>query len=70
MDFGFVLGGLLFLETVFGLPGLGLTALEGITNFDLPVTMGVVIFGTTTILVCNLIVDLVYAWIDPRIRIA
>ena len=69
MDFGFVLGGLLFLEVVFGLPGLGRQAIESINQFDLPVTMGIVIFGTVTILVCNLVVDLLYAVIDPRIRL-
>ena len=58
MDLGFVLGGLFFLEYVFALPGLGNTALDSITTFDLPVTMGVVIFGTLTILIANLIVDL------------
>ena len=70
MDLGFVLGGLFFLEFVFGLPGLGLQAIESINAFDLPVTMGIVVFGTTTILFFNLIVDLLYAWIDPRIRLA
>jgi peptide/nickel transport system permease protein len=45
-------------------------ALDSITTFDLPVTMGVVIFGTLTILIANLIVDLLYAVIDPRIRLA
>jgi peptide/nickel transport system permease protein len=70
MDFGFVLGGLFFLEFVFGLPGLGLTAIQSINAFDLPVTMGIIIFGTTAIIVCNLIVDLLYATIDPRIRLA
>jgi peptide/nickel transport system permease protein len=70
MDFGFVLGGLFFLEFVFGLPGLGLIAIQSINAFDLPVTMGIVIFGTTAILVCNHVVDLLYATIDPRIRLA
>jgi peptide/nickel transport system permease protein len=70
MDLGFVLGGLFFLEYVFALPGLGNTALDSIATFDLPVTMGVVIFGTLTILVANLVVDLLYAVIDPRIRLA
>jgi peptide/nickel transport system permease protein len=70
MDFGFVLGGLFFLEFVFGLPGLGLQAIQSINAFDLPVTTGIVVFGTTAILLCNLIVDLLYAAIDPRIRLA
>jgi peptide/nickel transport system permease protein len=70
MDFGFVLGGLLFLEVVFGMPGLGAQAIESINTFDLPVTMGIVMFGTFAILFCNLLVDVLYAWIDPRIRIS
>ena len=70
MDIGFVLGGLFFLEFVFSMPGLGNLAIDSITLFDYPVTMGVVIFGTIMILAANLIVDLVYAWIDPRVRLA
>jgi len=70
MDLGFVLGGLFFLEFVFSMPGLGNTAIDSITLFDYPVTMGVVIFGTVMILVANLLVDVLYAWIDPRVRLA
>jgi peptide/nickel transport system permease protein len=70
MDIGFVLGGLFFLEFVFSMPGLGNLAIDSITLFDYPVTMGVVIFGTIMILAANLVVDLVYAWIDPRVRLA
>jgi peptide/nickel transport system permease protein len=70
MDLGFVLGGLFFLEYVFALPGLGNVALDSISTFDLPVTMGVVIFGTLAILVANLVVDLLYAVIDPRVRLS
>ena len=70
MDIGLALGGALFTETVFGLPGLGKVAIESIFNFDLPITQGVIVFGTLAIIFFNLIVDLVYAWIDPRIRLA
>jgi peptide/nickel transport system permease protein len=69
MDIGLLLGGAIFTETVFGLPGLGLIAIESITNFDLPVTQGVVVFGAIAIIVFNLVVDILYAWIDPRIRL-
>ena len=54
---------------VFGLNGLGGTALESIGRFDLPVLQGVVIFGAVAIIIFSLIVDLLYAWIDPRIRL-
>ena len=70
MDIGLALGGAVFTETVYGLPGLGRVAIESINNFDLPITQGVVVFGTFSIIVFNLFVDLFYAWIDPRIRLA
>src|SRR5262245_6813315 len=69
MDIGIALGGAIFTETVFGLPGMGKVAIESIFNFDLPITQGVVVFGTFMIIVFNLFVDIFYAWIDPRIRL-
>jgi peptide/nickel transport system permease protein len=69
MDIGLLLGGAIFVETVFALPGLGQTAVSAIFQFDLPKVQGVVIFGAFAIIVLNLIVDLFYAWIDPRIRL-
>jgi peptide/nickel transport system permease protein len=70
LDLGLAFGGAIFLENVFSLPGLGQTALDSLNSFDLPVTMGVVIFGTMAIIIFNLIVDLLYAVVDPRIRLA
>ena len=70
MDIGAAFGTAIFTETIFNLPGLGNTALQSIQSFDLPVTQGVVIFGTLSILTANLIVDLLYAVIDPRIRLS
>jgi peptide/nickel transport system permease protein len=69
LDLGIAMGGAIFTETIFGLPGLGQEALQSITQFDLPVTQGIVVFGTLCIIVANLVVDLFYAWIDPRIRL-
>jgi len=69
MDIGVALGGAIFTETIFALPGLGQTALVAITNFDLPTVQGVVVFATIAIIVFNLVVDLLYAVIDPRIRL-
>jgi peptide/nickel transport system permease protein len=69
MDIGLLLGGAIFIETVFGLNGLGGTAIRSIGQFDLPVLQGVVIFGAGAIIVFTLIVDLLYAWADPRIRL-
>jgi peptide/nickel transport system permease protein len=69
MDIGIALGGAIFTESVYGLPGLGKTAINSISNFDLPTTQGVVVFATLCIILFNLLVDLLYAWIDPRIRL-
>jgi peptide/nickel transport system permease protein len=70
MDIGLALGGAIFTETVYGLPGLGKTALEALEGFDLPAVMGIVVFATICVIVFNLIVDLLYAVIDPRIRLS
>jgi peptide/nickel transport system permease protein len=70
LDIGVLLGGAIFTETVFGLPGLGKTALERLEGFDLPAVMGITVFATFAIIVINLIVDILYAWVDPRIRLS
>ena len=69
MDLELALGGTFFTETVYGLPGLGKLAVGSIANFDLPDDAGVVVFATLCIIVFNLLVDTLYAWIDPRIRL-
>jgi peptide/nickel transport system permease protein len=69
MDIGILLGGAIFIETVFGLNGLGATAIRSISQFDLPTLQGVIIFGAVAIIIFTLIVDLLYAWVDPRIRL-
>jgi len=70
MDIGLALGGAVFTETVYGLPGLGKRALEALEGFDLPAVMGIVVFATVCVIIFNLIVDLLYAVIDPRIRLS
>jgi peptide/nickel transport system permease protein len=70
MDIGVALGGAIFTETVYQLPGLGRTAVVAIQAQDLATLQGVVVFATIAILFFNLIVDLMYAWIDPRIRLS
>jgi peptide/nickel transport system permease protein len=69
MDIGVALGGAIFTESVYQLPGLGRTALIGIQTEDLATVEAVVVFATMVILFFNLIVDILYAWIDPRIRL-
>jgi peptide/nickel transport system permease protein len=70
MDIGLALGGAVFTETVYSLPGLGRTAVQALNNYDIPTVQGVIVFATIVIITFNLIVDLLYAWIDPRIRLA
>jgi peptide/nickel transport system permease protein len=70
MDIGLALGGAVFTETIYSLPGLGRTAVQALGTLDLPTVEGIVVFSTLAIIVFNLIVDLLYAWIDPRIRLA
>jgi len=69
MDMGVAFGGAVFVETVFGLPGLGQTAVTSLRRQDLPIIMGIVVWSTLAILAFNLIVDVLYAALDPRVRI-
>ena len=69
MDMGIAFGGAVFVESVFGLPGLGQTAVTSLRRQDLPTIMGIVVWSTLAILTFNLIVDLVYAAVDPRVQI-
>ena len=70
MDIGIALGGAIFTEYVFGLPGIGRLAVQSTLSFDLPTVQGIVVFATLCIILFNLIVDILYAFIDPRIRLA
>ena len=68
LDIGILLGGAILTETVFNIQGIGRFAYNAITRFDLPVIQGTVLFGAFFIVVMNLIVDILYAFIDPRVR--
>ena len=68
LDLGFFLGGVVIIEQVFSWPGVGRLAVDSITNTDVPLIMGTVLFGTFCIVAANLLVDIVIAVIDPRIR--
>jgi peptide/nickel transport system permease protein len=69
MDIGVALGGAVFTESVYQLPGLGRNLVIGIQSNDFATVQGVVVFATIAILCFNLIVDIMYAWVDPRIRL-
>jgi peptide/nickel transport system permease protein len=68
LDFGILLGGAVLTETVFGLPGLGQMAIQGTKTNDLPQVLGVVLLIAVFVAIANLVVDLLYAVVDPRVR--
>ena len=68
MDVANLFGGAVLTETVFGIPGIGGLAWKAIRQRDLPMVMGAVLFAALFIVVANLVVDLAYAFLDPRIR--
>ncbi|EDY45573.1 ABC transporter permease [Streptomyces sp. SPB074] len=70
MDFALLLGGAVITERVFSFQGMGAYAIEGVTRSDLPIVMGVTLVAAFFIVLCNLVVDLVYAAIDPRVRLS
>lgn len=69
LDVGILLGGAIITEYVFGMPGMGFTAVQAITQQDLPVIIGVVIVAATAVVVANIVVDAFYAVLDPRVRL-
>ena len=68
LDLGQLLGGAVLTETVFSINGLGKLAIGAIANTDLPIITGVTVFSAFFIVVANLIVDVLYAVVDPRVR--
>jgi peptide/nickel transport system permease protein len=68
LDIGTLLGGAILTEIVFNIPGVGRLAWDGIQNSDLPVIQGTVLFGGFFIVIANLVVDIGYAFLDPRVK--
>lgn len=68
LQFGFLLAGAVVIETVFALPGLGSFSIEAITKRDLPTVQGLVLFMAFLFIITNMLVDLVYSLVDPRIK--
>jgi peptide/nickel transport system permease protein len=68
LDIGILLGGAILTESVFNIPGIGRLAFESIQNSDLPMIQGTVLLGAFFIVMMNLVVDVAYAFIDPRVR--
>jgi peptide/nickel transport system permease protein len=69
MNIALSIGSALFVEEVFNLHGLGAELVGSTHQTDIPLVIGVVVFITLVVIVCNFVVDVAYAWIDPRIRL-
>ncbi|MEV5533371.1 ABC transporter permease [Streptomyces prunicolor] len=70
MDLGALIGGAILTESTFNLPGLGRAVLDAIRNQDLPIILGVTLITSLAVLLANLVVDILYAVIDPRVRLS
>lgn len=70
VDLAGLLSGVVLTETVFNWPGIGRLAFEAVFNLDIPLIMGTVLFGAAIVIGANILVDLLYAWLDPRIRLS
>ena len=68
MNVGIIIGGSVLIETVFNIPGMGRLAVDAITNQDYPMVQGVTLLVASAVAITNLVVDLSYGWLDPRIR--
>ena len=70
LDFGRMLGGAVVVETIFAWPGMGRLAVQAVLGRDFPVVQGAVIMGAAIFLSVNVIIDLLYGFVDPRLRAA
>ncbi|HEY6798220.1 MAG TPA: ABC transporter permease [Kineosporiaceae bacterium] len=69
IDLGTLIGGAVVTETVFSIDGLGREAVTAINQQDLPVIIGIVLVASFVVILANILVDLAYAWLDPRVRL-
>lgn len=69
LDLASMFSGVVLTETVFNWPGIGRLAYEAVFNLDIPLIMGIVLFSALLIVAANIAVDVLYAWLDPRIRL-
>ena len=68
LDLSSYLNGSVIVETIFDLPGIGRFAMDAILQRDYPIIQGVVLMGAVIFIIVNLLIDLFYAWINPKIR--
>ena len=69
LDLGVLMGGAVVTETIFAWPGLGREVLQALLEVDIPLILGVTLVTAIAIVIANLLVDLVTAWLDPRVRL-
>ncbi|MEG1771126.1 MAG: ABC transporter permease, partial [Comamonas sp.] len=69
MHFGTLLGGAVVVETVFSWPGLGRLAFESVMARDYTVLLGILLLSSLLVILANMLVDLLHAWLDPRIQL-
>jgi peptide/nickel transport system permease protein len=69
MDVGYLLGGAVITETIFTRPGIGLLAVQALRDKDIPMVLGTVLFASFLIVIANLLTDLSYAALDPRVKL-
>lgn len=70
LDLGLLLGGAVLTESTFSIPGIGKLVIDAIRSNDLPVVLGVTLFAAIFIVLANFIVDVLYAVVDPRVRLS
>jgi peptide/nickel transport system permease protein len=70
LDFAYLLAGTIFTEKIFGIQGLGLAALDAVQRTDLPMISATVVLGASFIIIANIVVDILYSVIDPRVRLS
>ncbi|NBU31083.1 MAG: ABC transporter permease, partial [Actinobacteria bacterium] len=68
LGFAGLLGGAVFTESIFGLPGMGRMAINSVTNIDLPIITALTLVAAGIVILANMIVDILYAILDPRVR--
>jgi peptide/nickel transport system permease protein len=69
IQFGYLLGGTFIIEEIFSLPGIGAYMITAIGEKDLPVVQGVALFTAVLFVIINLVVDIVYAYLNPKVRL-
>jgi peptide/nickel transport system permease protein len=70
LDVGVLLGGAVLTETVFDIPGIGRLNYDAITHGDFPIVQGTIVIAAIFIILANIVVDIAYAYLDPRVRYA